>query len=1504
MQPHRFKISILVIALFPFLWPLSATRVEAQATEELWEANAVTHVKSTDHDVTCRSFSIPNGYQGGSFREFVDKIVTGTAVPGIAGECVDTNNESYSIEVACYSGANLVKVGRCPVVASASCLPLLGDPTEMPSRALSEIAEDWVSARDSRFAFRRNYRSDWQRFQILYTPNLQPSIEAGRFSFGAIWEDEFNELLQASFTVTPNTATYHTWRGQVFEVIGSGPNGVGRGGNPYTFGESGNSTATVDDGTGRKVLFARTPGSSQGRYFPAEITWPDGYKITITRSVTGSSADNRILAVTDNKGQRALYSWTAAAPPSIPVILLSSIEVDSEYVAPNFNPQAKIIYSYLPNSLYPNRPKLSQVDIQDLTKLPVVDVKPKTVYSYGLDTDSFPPRLLTISERLINADADATITYEVGSGRVVRSTQPGNVGRFDFASGPTSAEATNSRQLKTTYVFSQVDGISRLSQVDGAATANCLSTATSAIYTPNVGNPAAPPGYIFKWIEKNGSVTRFLRDSRGLVLTKTEDFGGSAPRVTNYTWDSTLRLPATRKTSQAIEDFSYSTTGPIGLLTEYSKTDNLVGSPTFGQKRTWTYNYTTLVSGLRVLTSVDGPGLPGTVPPGEGIDDVIFFTYSASGALASITDAMGLVTNISAVNKQGQPTQVDAPDGVIWGFTYDIFGRLLTSTIYSGSAGAKTATYTYDTLGQLVSMTNSLGKTWAFEYDSARRMSKATSPFGDVARYSYDTLGNLIRTEYGTAAPSTTFFEDTQFDELGRLLKTLGAQGQIFQFSHDVEDNLTTVTDTMSNVDTNGYDALNRLIQVIDRDGFTTTMASNDSDLTTQYTDPRSIQTQFTYNGFGEVVTEVSADRGTTSYTYDHRGLVKTMTDARGVIITYGYNHSGQVTLIDYPTGVTPDIAFTYGANGNNAAGKLKTVTQGTVLTDTVSYPFNTTAGTSRVVEVLGYPNARTYTVDTTFDTEGNVKFIDYPSGDRVDYLYDGDNRVTRVRLRPSGSSTWENLVTSVNYRPNGPIADLTFGDLFDQIRTYDSSYRLTRLRDKTASVTLRDVSFGYSLVDNLTSITDAQNAANNETFGYTPRENLSTTTGPYGAICYTYDGVGNRITGKLKPGSTNCLAGGGLQTDTYTYPATKNRLTSVALGAGGSRAFTYNLAGSVTSDTHSGTVYNYIYDKAGRMITSSLGGVLQAEYVYNHRGQQAIRRLFQPNALTIHSVFGPDGNRIAEYNETTGALLREYVWLDGVPVAVREGGTNYYVRVDHISRPVFATNSAGTKVWTATYLPFGGVQTTTGSPITLRFPGQWFQSENGLHQNWMRDYDPSTGRYLEADPLGLVDGASVYGYVKQNPGRWVDPKGAYTEVVSWEPRGWGASSFGHASISVNGTSYSFGHGGMTVESDQSYFGRNNFRDGFGQPIDLTPKQEAELVQCLKSDQGEYSAIYNNCTDPIERCLAAIGYPIGDSTVPMNMLEHLRDSNIPQQSTIVWHEPSDRSECGCAPWAK
>ncbi|MEL6235501.1 MAG: RHS repeat-associated core domain-containing protein [Pseudomonadota bacterium] len=69
------------------------------------------------------------------------------------------------------------------------------------------------------------------------------------------------------------------------------------------------------------------------------------------------------------------------------------------------------------------------------------------------------------------------------------------------------------------------------------------------------------------------------------------------------------------------------------------------------------------------------------------------------------------------------------------------------------------------------------------------------------------------------------------------------------------------------------------------------------------------------------------------------------------------------------------------------------------------------------------------------------------------------------------------------------------------------------------------------------------------------------------------------------------------------------------------------------------------------------------------------------------------------------------------------------------------------------------------GPPIDLpapemRFPGQLFQMETGLRQNRRRNNDPTTGRYIQPDPLGLIDGPSIYGYASQSPLTYIDPRG------------------------------------------------------------------------------------------------------------------------------------------------
>jgi len=110
-------------------------------------------------------------------------------------------------------------------------------------------------------------------------------------------------------------------------------------------------------------------------------------------------------------------------------------------------------------------------------------------------------------------------------------------------------------------------------------------------------------------------------------------------------------------------------------------------------------------------------------------------------------------------------------------------------------------------------------------------------------------------------------------------------------------------------------------------------------------------------------------------------------------------------------------------------------------------------------------------------------------------------------------------------------------------------------------------------------------------------------------------------------------------------------------------------------------------------------------------------------------------------------------------------------VHVDQLHRPMKMTDGSGSAVWSAVYSPFGGAYTLSGSEtLNARFPGQWFQLEAGLHYNWHRHYDPTLGRYTQPDPLGFVDGPSVFSYARLSPNIWIDQKGLRSKTQSYPP--------------------------------------------------------------------------------------------------------------------------------------
>ena len=108
-------------------------------------------------------------------------------------------------------------------------------------------------------------------------------------------------------------------------------------------------------------------------------------------------------------------------------------------------------------------------------------------------------------------------------------------------------------------------------------------------------------------------------------------------------------------------------------------------------------------------------------------------------------------------------------------------------------------------------------------------------------------------------------------------------------------------------------------------------------------------------------------------------------------------------------------------------------------------------------------------------------------------------------------------------------------------------------------------------------------------------------------------------------------------------------------------------------------------------------------------------------------------------YHRRDGCLRRDpaRIYLNG-RLARRRGRQRQHGEPDRLMRPIRITTNGGVWVWSAEYTPFGAMQSIypTATTMDLRFPGQWFQLENGLHYNWHRHYDASTGRYVQADPL------------------------------------------------------------------------------------------------------------------------------------------------------------------------
>jgi RHS repeat-associated protein len=1213
----------------------------------------------------------------------------------------------------------------------------VGDSVDPKAGVLSEPSVDYTTQGPHPLSFTRMYWSDLYSFVPAHYSRL-----------GSAWSTNFDAALAFVGDPTNNPSS-------IAARLSDGRDLVFNSNNNGTYTNTASTKETISySGNGNWVLADQNSTNytfnSAGQL--TQIQYRDGY----TQSLTWTSGLN--TSVTDSYGRTLSFAYNSVG-------LLTQVTTSDNQT---------INYAY--TQIYGN---VSYPGVITLTPsafaLQSVAYPDSTSVSYQYGNTAFPFALTGMTDERGVQIAAWSWTSD---GRVQQNTQAGNVGRYTFTYDDVDAQATVTNPLNKNAIYHYNANVlpSLLTQIEGVPSAHCLGANTTYQYDGN--------NNVVQMTDGEGRVTTYTREARGLPTSITRGYGTSSAATTTITWNPTWQVPNEIVEPGRTTDYAWNTSGQLTSITQTDTTSQTVPYPTNGQTRTWTYGYTGLD-----LTSVTGP-IPGATTT---------YSYDANGFLQTVTNALGQVTTVNSVNGRGQPTLITDPKRLKTALTYDLRGRLTSVAVDTANNTPATTTVTYTPAGDVASITDPIGGIQDFTYDNARRLTSVSNSAGETVTYTRDAMGNATSVTVTNASSTTTYAKTQAFDELGRLIQSVGAvsTNSNYQFGYDKTDNLVSVADPRSYVFSYGFDSLNRLIQETDEQSATVTLTRNGIDAITAYQDPRSITTNYVRNGFGEIIQEASPDKGTTVYYRDQNGNVTQSADPRGSV----------PSISDLPV----SDSQTLDAKGN-----------------VISYS-RTVSSTPAFASTYAY------------DLAGNITSMTYPSGRVVNLSRDTLGRITNVVTYPSaGSPTGQTIASSISWVPYSGIAGLTFGNGVVQTFTRDTDNRMTGVAASApSSATVLNRSLAWT-GETLDSITDNQFPGNtppftytaqSQTFTYTATHRLAGAVGYYGTFAWIYDATGNR---------TSETANG--VTSTYAYPATSNQLTSITPSGGTARSFTYDVAGNITADSGaSAPAMTYQFDAEGRLAkafqtATPAEGATYAYDAHSRLSSRIVTHASPPTSTTTLYAYDTKNHIIAELN-TSGQTLREYIWLDDMPVAVVDNVNTtpviYYVQTDHLMRPARMTDQNTNWVWDVIFSPFGATAYINANPavMDIRFPGQWFQLETGLAYNWHRHYDATTGRYIQPDPLLNDDGQITVRGISPE----VTPQGGYDGRAIANAMGWLTptmlmpQNYSPRVMLTDGPA-AYGYAGQSplVYSD----GRGLLTGGFS-PI---PIQGTNVLQCSKKD--------------------------------------------------------------------
>jgi YD repeat-containing protein len=762
-------------------------------------------------------------------------------------------------------------------------------------------------------------------------------------------------------------------------------------------------------------------------------------------------------------------------------------------------------------------------------------------------------------------------------------------------------------------------------------------------------------------------------DALGYVTQNGYDANGQKILVARYdaavvvTDASTIATIATAVNSAArtTNTYSYDTDGRVYLEYDGEGKNHYHGYNANGT-RAWTFEmYDSATDESRTLYDYDATGrLTALTTAGSSIDAATtFYAYDGQGNLTTITDGNGNVTT-RAYDKLGRMiSQTDALLGFVQ-YQYDAFGDV-TRTI---DARNNSTYFAYDKLGRVVSQTDALTGIVAYDYTAFGETARVTDARNNATYHYYDKLGRVTTsrdaenyltetayTVFGSVASVTRRLNATtaalslttvptatandkdattgfEYNELGRLTKTIDAEGHYEAYTLDAFGNRIQVRNKVGGVTVNTYDRRGLLLTE------TLPMTSTNAAGTVS---TLNVTNKFTYDGRGNRTQMIEAfgfaEARTTTYVYDATDrLIRIEGQARSVLA------AADGALID---NVVPTQYFTYD-DANQLVESIDALGARTLYyydqLGRKSAQIVQTGATTGTYSVYGYDangnltSSKVYAASVTLPASADPLLRPAaPTGEvrETTYVYDVLDRLTSQSVANVRTGVLVGTGTSAAYAlSTAPIVtSYVYDAAGNVIRTIDANLETThsfydRVGRKTAEVDRGNY---------LTSWTfDAEGNVLSET-RWTNQPGTLTATAPTVAAAtatdrttqFTYDRNGNRLTEKR------------LAVDAYTVHATTGALTSATSDSG--ITYAYNALGQVRTKTEAtGDIVEYTYDLAGRLIQEKRAGFVDvAAATMRPTTRYAYDGL---NNLTVTRQGGETvaaGDRITRNSYTAGLL-------------------------------------------------------------------------------------------------------------------------------------------------------------------------------------------------------------------------------------------------------------------------